>query len=62
MNISKQKLQNIRTGLDQIVKESGNNKDYLPLLDLTDDQINSLFNYFNRTKPKHWKDGLDFLK
>lgn len=47
MNISKQKLQNIRNGLDQIVKDSGNNKDYLPLLDLTDDQINTLVKISN---------------
>lgn len=42
MNISKQRLQNIRSGLSQIVEDSGNDKDHLPLLDLSDSQINRL--------------------
>ena len=42
MNISKQRLQNIRSGLSQIVEDSGNDKDHLPLLDLSDNQINRL--------------------
>ena len=42
MDISKQRLQNIRSGLSQIVKDSGNDKDHLPLLDLSDSQINRL--------------------
>ena len=42
MDISKQRLQNIRSGLSQIVEDSGNDKDHLPLLDLSDSQINRL--------------------
>ena len=42
VNISKQRLQNIRSGLSQIVDDSGNDKDHLPLLDLSDNQINRL--------------------
>ena len=42
VNISKQRLQNIRSGLSQIVEDSGNDKDHLPLLDLSDSQINRL--------------------
>ena len=42
MDISKQRIQNIRAGLSQIVEDSGNDKDHLPLLDLSDSQINRL--------------------
>ena len=42
VNISKQRLKNIRSGLLQIVEDSGNDKDHLPLLDLSDSQINRL--------------------
>ena len=42
MNISKQRLQNIRSGLSQIVEDSGSDPDYLPLLSLSDSQINRL--------------------
>ena len=42
MNISKQRLKNIRSGLSQIVEDSGSDPDYLPLLSLSDSQINRL--------------------
>ena len=42
MNISKQRLQNIRSGLSQIVEDSRSDPDYLPLLSLSDSQINRL--------------------
>ena len=42
MDISKQRIQNIRSGLLDLVKESGSDPDYLPLLSLSDSQINRL--------------------
>ena len=42
VDISKQRLQNIRSGLSQIVEDSGSDPDYLPLLSLSDSQINRL--------------------